>query len=90
MDQFETYVKINILPLGSYDMLIGMDWLEQHRVLLNYFNKNFTCVNNDKETINVRRISRKITIRQISALQLKRFVRKGCKSFVVTVIIGKT
>ena len=31
MDQFETSVKINVLPLGSYDMLIGMDWLEQHR-----------------------------------------------------------
>ena len=28
MDQFETFVKLNILPLGSYDMLIGMDWIE--------------------------------------------------------------
>ena len=35
MDQFETSVKLNVLPLGSYDMLIGMDWLEQHRVVLN-------------------------------------------------------
>ena len=25
MDQFETSVKLNVLPLGSYDMLIGMD-----------------------------------------------------------------
>ena len=25
MNQFETFVKLNILPLGSYDMLIGMD-----------------------------------------------------------------
>ena len=28
-DQFETSVKLNVLPLGSYDMLIGMDWLER-------------------------------------------------------------
>ena len=28
MDQFETFVKLNVLPLGSYDMFIGMDWLE--------------------------------------------------------------
>ena len=28
MDKFETFVKLNVLPLGSYDMLIGMDWLE--------------------------------------------------------------
>ena len=63
-----------------------MDWLEQHRVVLNYFDKNFTCVNNDGETINVRGIPRKIGIRQISALQLKRAVWKGCKSFTVTII----
>ena len=33
MDQFETIVNLNVLPLGSYDILIGMDWLEQHRVI---------------------------------------------------------
>ena len=71
MDQFETSVKLNVLPLGSYDMLIGMDWLEQHRVVLNSFDKTFTCVNNDGETINVKGIPRKITIRKISTLQLK-------------------
>ena len=35
MDQFEIVVKLNVLPLGSYDLLIGMDCLEQHRVILN-------------------------------------------------------
>ena len=39
MDQFETSMKLNVLPLGSYDMLIGMDWLGQHRVVLNCFVK---------------------------------------------------
>ena len=86
MNQFETSVKLNVLPLGSYDMLIGMDWLEQHRVVLNCFDKTFTCVNNEGETITVIGIPRKTTIRQISTLQLKRVVRKGCKAFVVTVI----
>ena len=68
MDWLETSVKINVLPLGSYDMLIGMDWLEQHRVVLNCFDKTFTCINNDGELINVKGIPRKTTIRQISAL----------------------
>ena len=86
MDQFETSVKLNVLPLGSYDMLIGMDWLEQHRVVLNCFDKTFTCVNNEGETTNVTWIPRKTTIRQIFALQLKRVVRKGCKAFAVNVI----
>ena len=86
MDQFETYVKINVLPLGSYDMLIGMDWLEQHKVVLNYFDKTFTCINNDGETVNVKGIARKTVARQIFDLQLKRVVQKGCKAFAVIVI----
>ena len=54
VDQFETSVKLNALPLGSYDLLIGMDWLEQHRVVLNCFDKTFTCINSDGKLINVR------------------------------------
>ena len=85
MDQFETFVKLGVLPLGSYDILIGMDWLEQHRVVLNCFDKTFTCINNDGKSISVNGIPRKTTIRKISSLQLKRAVRKGYKDYVVTV-----
>ena len=86
MDQFETFVKLNVLPLGSYDILIGMDQLEQHRLVLNFFDKTFTCINNDGKSISVKGIPKKTAIRQISTLQLKRFVRKGCKAYAVIVI----
>ena len=36
LSQFKTQVKLNVLPLGSYDVLIGMEWLEKHKVVLNY------------------------------------------------------
>ena len=61
-------MKLNVLPLGSYDILIGMDWLEQHRVVLNCYDKTFTCINNDEKLISVKGIPRKTTVRQISAL----------------------
>ena len=35
--QFKTQVKLNVLTLGSYDVLICMDWLERHQVVLNCF-----------------------------------------------------
>ena len=79
MDKFETVVKLNVLPLGSYDLLIGMDQLEQHRVILNCYDKTITCLNSDEKPVSVKGIPRKTTVRQISALQLKRAVRKGCK-----------
>ena len=68
MDRFETFVRLNVLPLVSYDILIGMDWLEQHRVVLNCFDKTFTCINEDGKLISLKGIPRKTIVRQISAL----------------------
>ena len=85
MYQFETFVMLNVLPLGSYDILIGMDWLEQPRVILNCYDKTFTCINNDGKSISVKGIPRKTTIKQIYALHLNRDVRKGCKAYAIIV-----
>ena len=41
---------MNILPLGSYDCLIGMDWLDQHHAILYCRNNEFTCMNWEEET----------------------------------------
>jgi hypothetical protein len=38
---------LNIIPLGSYDCLIGMDWLEMHCVILDFYNKVFTCLDEE-------------------------------------------
>ena len=62
-----------------------MDWLEQHKVVLNCYDKTFTCVNSKEQPVKVKGIPRKTVIRQISALQLKRAVRKGCKAYAVTI-----
>ena len=86
MTQFETQIKLNVLPLGSYDVLIGIDWLEKHQVILNYFKKTFTCLNNKGERITVTGIPKKISVRQISALQMKNDVRKCCRVFFVHII----
>ena len=41
MNGLVTCVDLNVLPIGLYDVLIGMDWLEAHRVKLDYYNKDF-------------------------------------------------
>ena len=68
MSHFETHVKLNALPLGYYGFLIGMDWIEKHQVILNCFQKFFTCLNKEGERITVTGIPRKIFVRQISSL----------------------
>ena len=66
-----TKADLNILPLGSYDCLIGMDWLDQHHTLLDYHNKAFTCLDEEGKLMKVKGIPRAVAIREISALQLK-------------------
>ena len=63
-----------------------MDWLEEHKVVLNCFDKTFSCTDDNGDNIKVKGIPMKITIREISALQLKRSIRKGCKVFVVYIM----
>ena len=89
MNYFNTHADLNILPLGSYDMLIGMDWIEKHKLMLNCFHKTFTCIDDTKNTIKVKGIPIKVTIRDISSLQMEISVRKGCKVFVFYVVDDK-
>jgi hypothetical protein len=47
MNGLNIKADLNIFPLGSYDFLIGMDWLDQHHALLDYHNKAFTCLDEE-------------------------------------------
>ena len=68
MDGLVTCVDLNVLPLGSYDVFIGMDWLEAHRVKLECYNKTFECMNEEGNLVVVKGIPKLISIRQVSAM----------------------
>jgi len=38
---------LNIIPLSSYDLLIVMDWLDQHNVFLDYYNNPFNFLDEE-------------------------------------------
>ena len=88
MDGLITCADLNVLPLGSYDILNRMDWLEAHRVKLNSYNKTFECLDEEGNlrVRVVRGIPKVIFVRNISAMQLKKFCRKGCRLYVAHVL----
>ena len=47
MNGFSTKVYLNIIPLGSYDCLIGMDWLDRHHARLDCYNKDFAFLDEE-------------------------------------------
>jgi hypothetical protein len=81
MNRLSTKADLNNFPLGSYECLIGMDWLEQHHVLLDYHNKAFTFLNEEGNPKIVQGIPRTVTVWEISTMQLKKCYRKGCQIF---------
>jgi hypothetical protein len=81
MNGMSTKENLNILNLGSYDCLIGMDWLEQHHAILDCHNKAFTCLNEEGNSRVVQGIPREVTAREISTMQLKKCYRKGFQVF---------
>jgi hypothetical protein len=85
MKGMSTKAELNILPLGSYDCLIGMDWLDQHHSLMDFHNKRFTCLNKEGNQVTVQGIPRAMAVREISAMQLKKCYQKGCQLFAARV-----
>ena len=81
MNGFITCVYMNVLPLGSYDVLIGMDCLEAHKVNLDCYNNTFECMDEEGKPVVVRGIPKVILVRQISAMPLKKFCRKCCQLY---------
>ena len=51
-----TTVNLNILLLGSSDILIGMDWLETHRTIIDCLHKSFDCMDEEGKRHTVRGI----------------------------------
>jgi hypothetical protein len=77
LNDMNTSIDINIIPLGSYDIMIGMNWLDKHHAILDFHNKNFTCLDGNGKQSTVEGVPRPISIREILALRLKRCFRKG-------------
>jgi hypothetical protein len=69
-----TKVKLNNLPLGSYDALISMDWFEEHSSKLYCYEKVIYYINDDGNPHLVKGIPKRVSFKNISTLQLKIFL----------------
>jgi hypothetical protein len=69
LNGMNTSTDPNIIPLGSYDVLIGMDWLYKRHVVLDFHNNTFTCPNGNGKQRGVAPVSK--TPYRMSTLELK-------------------
>ena len=83
--EFTTLVNLRVISLGTYDIILDMDWLNQHQAIIDCSSKVIQCIDDLGSRKFISGIKRPISIRTISAKQLKRFLRKGCKLFAIAV-----
>ena len=48
-----TRLKVYVTALGTYDLIIGMDWLTAHRALVDCFTKRVFCVDDEGRPIEI-------------------------------------
>ena len=80
-----TMTDLRITPLGSYDVVLGMDWLYAHNAKMDCRQKRVECVDDDGISRVILGVKRPISLRMISAMQLRRCMQKGCQLFAITI-----
>jgi hypothetical protein len=86
LDGQKIRTNLNILPLGSYDMIIGMDWLEQHKAILDCYTKILSYKDNFGTVRTTQGIPNPVSARKVSAMQLKKCIKKGCQVYAIQVM----
>ena len=80
-----TISNLHITPLGSYDVILGMDWLYAHNAKVDCQHKRVECVDEFGISRVIFGVKRPVSLRMISAMQLRRCMRNGCQLFAITI-----
>jgi hypothetical protein len=66
-------------------MTIGMDWLEQQKDVLDCYTKILSYKDNFGIARTTQGIPKPVLVRQVSTMQLKKCIRKGCQVYTIQV-----
>ena len=85
----EFLVYLITLPFQEFDLILGMDWLSKHRVIVDCGQKTIVLRCFDQTEVIVQGIGSSVMSNVISAMQARRFMRKGCETFLVVILDSK-
>jgi hypothetical protein len=66
-------------------MIIGMDWLERNKAVLDCYTKTLNYKDDCDTTRTTQGIPKLVSIRQVTSMQFKKFMRKGCQVYTIQV-----
>jgi hypothetical protein len=89
LGDFITNVNLYVTVLGSYDIVIGMYWLEYHNVILNCTMKRLSLLDDLGQSRVIVGRNQGVSLRFISSLKLQKSMCKGCKLYAILVLNEK-
>jgi hypothetical protein len=89
LGDFVTRANPYITILGSYDVVIDMDWMESHEEILNCKMKWLSLVDDEGQRRVIVGQNQGLSLRFISSLQLRKSMRKGCKFYAIIALNEK-
>ena len=85
----EFLVNLIPLPFREFDLILRMDWLYKHRAIIDCGQKTVVLRCSDQTEVIVQGISSSVMSNVISTMQARRFMRKGCETFLVVILDSK-
>ena len=77
------------LPFREFDLILGMDWLTKHRAIVDCGQKTVVLRCSYQTEVMVKGIGSSAMSNVIFAMQARRFMRKGCETFLAVILDSK-
>ncbi|KAK4400598.1 hypothetical protein Sango_1165900 [Sesamum angolense] len=78
--------KILVMDLKEFDVILGMDWLAQHRAVVDCYKKEVMIESSGKPKVVFMGDRQVVPVCVISAIEARRLMLEGCEAFLPHVI----
>ena len=85
----EFSVDLIAFPFHEFDLILGMDWLSKHHEIVDCDKKIVMLKCYDLSKVTVQGIRSESITKVISAMEARRFMRKGCEAFLSLILDSK-
>ena len=85
----EFSIDLIALPFHEFDLILGMDWLSNHRAIVDCDKKTILLKCSDLTEVKVQGIRSDSIPKVISAMEARRFLRKGYEAFLSLILDSK-
>ena len=82
----EFSVDLIALPFHEFDLILGMDWLSKHQAIIDCDKKTVVLRCSGQSELIVHGVRSGLMSNVILAMQVRRFLRKGCEAFFSLVL----